>query len=497
MVVKRIARMKKTGLVSQPHATGRSNQSRPVVQAGQPTPAVRPSTHRPVRKSRAGAVASLISIAVVLLLAGVVALVMYSRDKHYKEMEEEARRRKARDEQAAEVKRLDEERIAENQRRDAEEAAKAAAKAKEEEEARRKAEIAERIEARQKLKTRFEEAEKAFSGKQVEIAGGVLQSRASGWCLVPGDEGKGRVFEIIPAFKDDPGKVMGIDEKCHEEIMFRSEFKERYLADAAGWLVLVDGKVLLYSRNPQKAGIPSEKMALPEDSQSSYDIAQLVYGNAAKAVKAYEMQPPAVSWDVTFVTGSGRELPAGKVAFGQSITRDMFRPCISAALAEVADKKNAKSRARAKYAVPRRKEPERFKLSWKRTHYLYDKGKIMRTVDGRIYVPRTYSEPEKYKKLRERLSERRRDRDDGEIGGQMGQDLKRSERLRAEWRKLYNEAVRQERAEARDRENWNKTRGRNDSSGTSSSSPNFVSVSSDDVEKNMNDGTFFYSLSRP
>ncbi len=479
MVVKRIVSVKKTGQASQSHSTGQSSQ------------------FRPVRKSRAVIGASLISIAVVLLLTVVVAALVYTKDRNDERRIREAERREALDEKAAEARRLDKERIEENRRLEDEEAAKAATKAKEEEETRKKAEVAERIEAKQKLKTRFEEAEKAFNGKKVEIATAALTSKVSGWCLVPGTDGRGRVFEILRAFGDDPGKVIGIDEKCREEPMFRSEFKERYLADAAGWLVLVDGKVLLYSKNPQKVGVPSEKMALPEDDQSSYDIAQLVYGNVAKAVKAYEMQPPDISWDVTFVTESGRELPAGKVAFGQSITRDMFRPCVSAALVEAADKMNAKSSARAKSTAPRRKEPEKFKLSWKRTHYLYDKGKIMRTVDGRTYVPRTYTEPEKYKKLRERMSERKRNREDGEIGGQMKQDLERSDRLRAEWRKLYNEAVRQERAEARDRENWNKSRGRNGSGDTHSSSPNFVSVSQAHVDNAMKEGSFFYSLSRP
>ena len=220
---------------------------------------------------------------------------------------------------------------------------------------------------------------------------------------------------------------------------------------------------------------------MPEEG-SGYDIAEKIYGDAAKAVKVYKMRPPPIKWHVAFVTRGGRTLPVGKVAFGEKVTRELFRPAVKKALDEAAAKMSLPQPSAAASAPAEKgvAAPSSFTPSKKRTHFLYDKGKIKRTVDGLVYVPRVY------KAAKKEFSRNKR---------QQEQDEERQAQHKAEWQALYDEALRQEKAEAAERAAWERSRSR----GTAKPKPaqqqqqQKVVVTPEHIERALDDGAFIYS----
>jgi hypothetical protein len=122
--------------------------------------------------------------------------------------------------------------------------------------------------------------------------------------------------------------------------------------------------------------------------------------------------------------------------------------------------------------------PSSFAPSKKRTHFLYDKGKIKRSVEGFVYVPRVFKTA-KREFSRNKL--------------QQEQDAERVAVLRAEWQALYDEALRQERAEAKEREVWERNRSRAAAPKPRERRQKVV-VTPAHVERALDEGAFIYSL---
>ena len=338
---------------------------------------------------------------------------------------------------------------------------------------------AEKVEKVKQL--RFEDAEQAFIGAEVAMWTKGDDSAESVWCMLPYEDGTGRFFEIVPAKGDNPRLVRVLNAEGAVETMSPELFATRNFDDDTSWFVLRDGKALLRTKKPvQPSDGADEKISVPEEG-SSYDIAEKIYGAAAKAVRVYKMRPPPIKWHVAFVSRGGRTLPVGKVAFGEKVTRDLFRPAVTKALEGVAAKMSlpqpaSPSASAEKGAVV----PSSFTPSKKRTHFLYDKGKIKRTVDGLVYVPRVF------KAAKKEFSRNKR---------QQEQDEERQAQHKAEWQALYDEALRQEKAEAAERAAWERARGR----GTAAARPKpqqqqqKVEVTPAHVERALDDGAFIYS----
>ena len=122
--------------------------------------------------------------------------------------------------------------------------------------------------------------------------------------------------------------------------------------------------------------------------------------------------------------------------------------------------------------------PSSFKPSKKRTHFLYDKGKIKRTVDGLVYVPRVF------KTAKKEFSRNKR---------QQEQDEERAAQHKAERQALYDEALRQEKAEAAERAAWERARSRGAVKPKQQQRRQKVEVTPAHVERALDDGAFIYS----
>lgn len=393
-------------------------------------------------------------------------MIAYEREKaELARQESEAKTARAAAEKA------EAEEAAAREKAEAEESAKKAAAAKA---------AAERAKAEKAKQLRFEDAEQAFIGAEVKMwTKGDAAAGESAWCMLPQKDGTGRFFEIVPARGDAPRQVCALSAEGTVEVMSPEIFATRNLDGDASWFVLRGGKALL--RTNRKSLPPEgvdEKIAVPEEGQS-YDIAEKMYGDAAKAVRVYRMRPPPVKWHVAFVTKGGRTLPAGKVAFGEKVTRELFRPAVKQALEEAAAKMTrAAASARAGAAAGAAAVPSSFTPSKKRTHFLYDKGKIKRTVDGLVYVPRVF------KTARKEFSRNERQRQ---------QDEERAAQHRAEWQALYDEALRQEKAEAAERAAWERARSRGTAKPRPQQHQQKVVVTPAHVERALDEGAFIYS----
>ena len=343
----------------------------------------------------------------------------------------------------------------------------------EEEEAARKQSVAERrkVAAAQKAvekkaKTmRFEDAEQAFIEATVEMwtKPEGAESAEPTWCLLPRDGGEGLVFEVLPG-KDGGGKTVCIlGENGATETMTAELFQSRFMGDNVSWFVLRDGKALLRPSARATRMLEAEgrdRFSVPMDGEV-YDIAAEVFGDAAKTVKVYRMKPPALAWDVAFITKKGVTVPLGKVPFGEPVTSALFRPAVTKLL-EAAAVQLQKDQAAA--AKQKGKVASSFTPSSKRTHFLYDKGTVKRTVEGLVYVPRKFKPNPKAQNV---------------------------EQHKAEWQALYDEALRQEKSEAAERAAWEKAR----TAATSrrASDVPVVTVQPEHIEAALKAGSFIYS----
>ena len=376
------------------------------------------------------------------------------------------------------------------EKRAAEAAAAAAAKAEEEAErmkayeeaeARKKAQadakkaVAARKVAEKKEKAlRFEDAEQAFIESKVDMWTKGPKTGEPVWCLIPQEGGEGRIFEIVPGAGEAPATVRMLGDDGTVETMTDELFQMRFLNSEISWFVLRDGKSLLRaSQRAENALKAQDKFSVPEEGRG-YDIAEEIYGNAAKAVKGYKMTPPDIKWDVAFVTGKGVTVPVGQVGFGELVTREMFRPAAQKLLTAAAAKLQRERVAAEKKKVG---VASTFQPSKKRTHFLYDKSSIKRSVDGLVYVPRQFKEAHRASMRGARQAQ---------------QDAERNAAHKAEWQALYDEAIRQEKAEAAERTAWEKARLRAATAKKTSDIPAIV-VEPADVDRALDAGYFIYA----
>lgn len=317
-------------------------------------------------------------------------------------------------------------RLAEEKEKLREEAkAKAAAAA----EARAEAMRAARAEngAKRASEAGFDEMERSFLNARAKVLKSYKLGSEKIWGVIPDDNGMGRLFEVIPG--DDGAQVRCAGENGLEQMTFEL-FKLKYLQDF-GYIVLKDGVACLVAgKLPEK----KEKLPVPTEARSEVDLGEIDLGKELMAaLKTYHMKPEGLEWDVAFVTKGGATLPCGQVKLGEKVTRALFVPAVKKALVAAAAKKDAERMRQFKSAV--------FKPLKKRTHFLYDKNKILRTVDGCTYVPR-HQPP------------------DARSGGKRSGTLDSSQLSAHEtdWSALYQEARRQEKAEAKERAEWEKSR---------------------------------------
>ncbi len=425
---------------------------------------------------RRGSAAAVVII--VLAVAG-IAVTFYFYHRHDLQKRVEAYQR-----EQAEIKKADAARRAE-----ADAAARARAEA-EAELARVEAEAeakrdAERAAAARKsaVQEKYAAAEGAFRGAKVEEwTRGAADASKPAWCLVQqSEEDAPRLFEVEAKSGDATRVVRYMTAAGAEESMPQSEFAKRHLSGESGWLVMSGGRTMLHA--PVR-GRPAERLQVPAEGEDGFDVAEHVYGGAAKAIRRLGMTPPGIEWNVTFVTKLGREVPVGSVDFGGRVTRAMFRPAVkevldAAAANMVVDRPAAQ--AAPSGGATATAVPSSFAPSKKRTHFLYDKGKIKRTVDGLVYVPRAY------KTAKKEFSRNKR---------QQEQDEERDALHRAEWQALYNEALRQEKEEAAERAAWERAR-RKGAASAAAPRPRpdreRVVATSAHLEKALDEGTFKFS----
>ena len=227
------------------------------------------------------------------------------------------------------------------------------------------------------------------------------------------------------------------------------------------------------------------KRPVPADDSSGFDVAALLCGDAVQKAQRLGVEVPSIAWEITFFTKKGTEMPVGKVAFGEKVTRALFRPVVQKALEDKAEKMTqgrAVVAAKSADAAVKRLESERFKLSWKRTHFLYGQAKMKRTVDGLVYVPRQYKSANREFVRNARQREQYEERDAAH---------------RAEWQAAYNEAVRQEKQEQKDRAAWEKQHKERVAAAAQGTSVQAVTVTPQHVEHVLDEGTFTFAASNP
>lgn len=417
-------------------------------------------------------------VVIVLVVVGLVTTLIMANQHNQRKRAAAYQQELIRQNAAAEAKAAADRQAAQIKAEEEAERARAEAAAEAQKQAKQSAKLAaeaKKAADKQAKVMRFEDAEQAFIGAQVELW---TKGDATGeptWCLVPQSNGEGKIFEIIPAKGEQPAEVKTMGENGSVETMTMELFQIRHLNGDVNWFVLRDGKALLRaSGRSENAQAAQDKFSVPEEG-SGYDIAENLYGDAAKAIKVYKMKPPALKWDVAFITKKGVTVPVGQVAFGEKVTRAMFRSEVKKLVMKAASqmRKDEVSAEKQKGASV----PSTFQPSKKRTHFLYDKGKIKRTVEGYVYVPRRYVAARKTVR-----NERQKEQDEA-----------RNAEHEAEWQALYEEALRQEKEEAAERTAWEKARAK---LGTVRKPSEITGITVEDahVEGAIDAGTFIYSL---
>ena len=417
-------------------------------------------------------------VVIILVVVGLAATLFFANEhkkkkivqNYQRELVAQAEAEKARAAAAAQAEKDRAEEEAAQAKAEADEKAKKAAQVaeKEQKDAEKKAKI-----------TRFEDADQAFIGAQADFWSKADSSGEPTWCLVPQEGGEGRIFEIIPGKDGAASVVKALDENKKIQTMTFELFQTRHLNGDINWFELRDGKALLRTTQKSKNAEQSQdKFSIPQDGRD-FDIAEHLYGDAAKAVKVYKMTPPPIQWNVAFVTKKGVTVPVGKVGFGEGVKRAMFRPAAEKLLQQVAARMN-RDAASGALAAAKDKQTALNKpyTAKKRTHFLYDKGTVKRTVDGLVYVPR------QYKAARKEFNRNERQRE---------QDEARNAAHKAEWEALYAEALRQEREEIKARAEWERSRAKAAVSKPSVADVPRVTVQSEHIEAALEAGTFIFS----
>ena len=376
-----------------------------------------------IRKQRMQSMVVKLVISIVLIGAMAYGVLTWRHHRAEQQRAQEEARQKQEEEHALEVK----ERDAERQKRDAElqkkqeelkqkrleddakraEAAKLREEKREREREERKRLQEEREKERQERiaaaaaqakerKERFQKfkmVEELFTKATVDLWKNMPKSSRPGsasgifYALVPLNEGYG-VYEIDSSTNGEMRVVKLSMEEAGESVEIA-----RYATqvDKQGCLCIPSTGGNVYVNAPK--GTEGVKYVVPESSVSP---SELVWGlGLCKLIRRYSMTTQNIGYDVTYLTGRGKAIPLGRVAFGRSLG---FSEIQEAVLAVVL--KN--------WRPPKRK-------SFRRTVALYDGTTIKNGPGGVTYVPRS---PE----------------------GRLGSS--------SNYRKLYDEAVLQDEKEA-------------------------------------------------
>ncbi len=343
-----------------------------------------------IRKQRM--MSAVVKSIIVLLLVGAAAFGVSVWRRHTAELEEERRRQEteaelARKERDAELQKqrdavrqrhLEEvakREEAEKQRQEERERARAEQKRLQGE---RERERQERLAAAEALKREQKErAEKydrvggLFSKASVDLWRNMPQDARPGtaegvfYCLIPFDKDYG-VYEV-GSVTNGPMRVVELSKKEANEPLDVSDYLG--LVEKYGCLCLpADGKTV-YVSVPK--GSEGKKHAVPS---SSVEPSSLLWGEGLCAlIKRYSMGTQNLEYNVSYLPARGKELPLGRYAFGQPLTRTELQ----SAVLSVAMKnwRPPKPKAKAKAFRP--------------TVVFYDGKTIKRGADGVTYVPRS------------------------------------------------------------------------------------------------------------
>ena len=284
-----------------------------------------------------------------------------------KRLEDDAKRAEAarlrdekREREREERKRLQEEREKERQ----EKIAAAAAQAKERKE---------RVE-------KFKMVEELFTKATVDLWKNMPKASRPGavngvfYCLVPLSEGYG-VYEVNSSSNGEMRVV-----KLSREEAFESVEITRYLAqvEKQGCLCISSSGGNVYVSAPK--GIEGVKYVVPESNVSPSELA---WGSGlCNLVRRYSMATQSIGYDVTYLTGRGRSIPLGRVAFGRSLGFSEIQEIVLAV------------------ALKNWRPP---KTKFRRTVAFYDGTTIKNGPGGVTYVPRSpagrLSSSSSYRKL--------------------------------------------------------------------------------------------------
>ena len=298
-----------------------------------------------IRKQRT--VSAVVKSIIVLLLVGAAAFGVSVWRRHTAELEEERRRqeteaelaRKERDAElqkqrdAAQQRHLEavaKREEAEKQRREERERARAEQKRLQGERAR---ERQERLAAAEALKREQKErAEKydrvggLFSKASVDLWRNMPQDARPGtaegvfYCLIPFDKDYG-VYEV-GSVTNGPMRVVELSKKEANEPLDVSDYLG--LVEKYGCLCLpADGKTV-YVSVPK--GSEGKKHAVPS---SSVEPSSLLWGEGLCAlIKRYSMGTQNLEYNVSYLPARGKELPLGRYAFGQPLTRTELQSAV-------------------------------------------------------------------------------------------------------------------------------------------------------------------------
>ena len=324
--------------------------------------------------------------------------------------------KKAKDEAAARRKAQEDELAARKA------AAAEAARAQKEQ---RAAEEAARKEKRAAVK-RYEDIRRAFSSARYGFWQDVLDEDRPGrgsvqttfHCLLPleeEEEGAYAVYQLEIA----PGAAMNVLRMAPDgttEGVSAEEFSKRAGKTAH---ILLHGERAYFC---PAAGRGDAEFRVPPSGEAFNPFQQL-FGPLYEAARKFGIQNPALSCVVTFVpAGSSSEVEIGQVFFGNWLYSGDFESAVSKWMArraaDAAQRRNRKSAQRKK-----------------RTVVLSDGQMIRKRLDGVTEVPRTFfyngSNRHRY----------------WTYSNKYINEVRKEEIARAKWQKLYDEAVRQERAE--------------------------------------------------
>ena len=295
--------------------------------------------------------------------------------------------------------------------------------------AQRAAEVAKQADVRQKVlsrKQRYEDILRRFKEAKLdywknapaEDRPGKAKVAMTFNCLVPAADGSGDVmlFELTYA----PGKPMEariLSAATDPAEISREDFN-RFVAGVPYFVMREDRA---YFCSEQK-GVKSYVVPLPGDN---FNPSREVFGALFPAMEKLNMPRPSLSWRVLFrPKDADADIEVAVASYGENLTRTHFFNKVREAM----EKRGMQQARRQAVAKAARKVK-------KRTVVLYDGDVIKRDINGVTQVPRnfTYSSSNRHKYYWDTHAH--------------NDEIRKEEQARAKWQKLYDEALRQQRAE--------------------------------------------------